>query len=55
VAARAAGATFIDPIAQGWFAGTSAQLFAADGVHPTDAGHGRQAALVAADLLRAGI
>ncbi len=55
VAARAAGATFIDPIAQGWFAGTSARLLAADGVHPTDAGHRREAALIAADLLRAGI
>ncbi|MHA3021509.1 Rv0518 family GDSL lipase [Mycobacterium sp. BMJ-28] len=37
-AARAAGAVFIDPIAEGWFVGRP-DLIAPDGVHPTDAGH----------------
>jgi hypothetical protein len=36
--AGVAGATFIDPIAQSWFVGQP-ELIAADGVHPTDAGH----------------
>jgi lysophospholipase L1-like esterase len=33
-----AGATFIDPIAAGWFVGRP-ELIGKDGVHPTDAGH----------------
>jgi lysophospholipase L1-like esterase len=37
-AARAAGATFVDPLADGWFVGRP-ELIGADGVHPTDAGH----------------
>ena len=37
-AARAAGAIFIDPIAERWFVGRP-DLIASDGVHPTDAGH----------------
>ncbi|AMO61298.1 lysophospholipase L1-like esterase [Mycolicibacterium phlei] len=36
--ARVAGATFIDPIALGWFVGRP-ELIGSDGVHPTDAGH----------------
>jgi len=32
------GATFIDPIATGWFVGRP-DLIGQDGVHPTDAGH----------------
>jgi lysophospholipase L1-like esterase len=36
--ADTAGATFIDPIAAGWFVGQP-QLIGKDGVHPTDAGH----------------
>ncbi|ODQ90579.1 hypothetical protein BHQ18_10545 [Mycolicibacterium flavescens] len=36
--ARLAGATFIDPIALGWFVGKP-ELIGSDGVHPTDAGH----------------
>ncbi|ETB08755.1 hypothetical protein O980_21950 [Mycobacterium avium subsp. paratuberculosis 08-8281] len=35
---RAAGATFIDPIAEHWFVGRP-DLIGADGVHPNDAGH----------------
>jgi lysophospholipase L1-like esterase len=37
-AARAAGATFIDPLAAGWFSEPGA-LIAADGISPTDSGH----------------
>lgn len=33
-----AGATFVDPIAEGWFVGQP-NLIGSDGVHPTDAGH----------------
>lgn len=36
--AGAGGATFVDPIAEGWFVGRP-DLIGADGVHPTDAGH----------------
>ncbi|MDA4088669.1 Rv0518 family GDSL lipase [Mycolicibacterium hassiacum] len=36
--AGVAGATFVDPIAEGWFVGRP-ELIGADGVHPTDAGH----------------
>ncbi|GLZ51822.1 hypothetical protein Acsp07_14390 [Actinomycetospora sp. NBRC 106378] len=40
--ALAAGATYIDPIRENWFAGAdtaSPPLIGSDGVHPTDAGH----------------
>lgn len=37
-AAQAAGAQWIDPIAEGWFF-DDASLIGVDGVHPTDAGH----------------
>lgn len=37
-AALAAGATFVDPIAEGWFVDRP-DLIGPDGVHPTDAGH----------------
>jgi lysophospholipase L1-like esterase len=37
-AAAAAGATFVDPLAEGWFA-EPGDLIADDGVSPTDAGH----------------
>jgi lysophospholipase L1-like esterase len=36
--AQAAGATFVDPVAEQWFAGQPEYL-AQDGIHPTDAGH----------------
>lgn len=36
--ARSAGARFVDPLAERWFVGRP-DLIAADGVHPTDAGH----------------
>ncbi|OBF33624.1 hypothetical protein A5724_18875 [Mycobacterium sp. ACS1612] len=41
-----AGATFIDPIAQGWFVGHP-ELIGKDGVHPTDAGHAYMAEKIA--------
>ena len=44
--AGVAGATFIDPIAQGWFVGRP-ELIGADGVHPTDAGHAYMADKIA--------
>ncbi|MEA3218389.1 MAG: hypothetical protein QOJ19_4545 [Acidimicrobiia bacterium] len=37
-AAQAAGATFVDPLAEGWFA-QQAGLIADDGISPNDAGH----------------
>lgn len=36
--AQAAGAEFVDPLAEHWFVGRP-DLIGADGVHPTDAGH----------------
>ena len=50
-AARTAGATFIDPLAEGWFVGMP-ELIGADGVHPTDAGHAYMADKIA-PLIRA--
>jgi lysophospholipase L1-like esterase len=51
--ARAAGATFFDPLAARWFVDTPT-LIGSDGVHPTDAGHvylaDRIAPLIAAQL-----
>ena len=44
--AGVAGATFIDPIAQGWFVGRP-ELIGQDGVHPTDAGHAYMAEKIA--------
>jgi len=41
-----AGATFVDPIAQRWFAGKP-ELIGKDGVHPTDAGHAYMAEKIA--------
>lgn len=37
-AAAAVGATFVDPLAEGWFF-DDPSLIGGDGVHPTDAGH----------------
>ena len=53
--ARAAGAAFIDPIADRWLVGRP-DLIGADGVHPNDAGHAyladKIAPLIAAQLPR---
>jgi lysophospholipase L1-like esterase len=44
--AGVANATFIDPIALGWFVGRP-ELIGNDGVHPTDAGHAYMAEKIA--------
>jgi lysophospholipase L1-like esterase len=44
--AAAVGAIFIDPLRAGWFAGSWHRLILSDGIHPSDAGHRRIAALV---------
>jgi lysophospholipase L1-like esterase len=53
--ARAAGATWVDPIAERWFVGRP-DLIGNDGVHPNDAGHAyladKIAPLIAAQLPR---
>jgi len=49
--AREAGATFIDPIIDGWFVGRP-DLIGPDGVHPNDAGHAYLAEQIA-PLIRA--
>ena len=49
--ARAVGATFVDPLADGWFVGRP-ELIGADGVHPTDAGQAYMADKIA-PLIRA--
>jgi lysophospholipase L1-like esterase len=49
--ARAAGAMFVDPIAEHWFVGRP-DLIGADGVHPNDAGHVYIADMIA-PLIRA--
>jgi lysophospholipase L1-like esterase len=49
--AREAGATFIDPITEGWFVGRP-DLIGPDGVHPNDAGHAYMADKIA-PLIRA--
>ena len=45
-AAGAAGATFVDPIAERWFVGRP-DLIGPDGVHPNDAGHAYMADKIA--------
>lgn len=44
--AKAIGAVFVDPLAEGWFVGRP-ELIGADGVHPTDAGHAYMAEKIA--------
>jgi lysophospholipase L1-like esterase len=43
-------ALFIDPIAEGWFSGANAALMGSDHESPTDQGHARMAAMIAADI-----
>lgn len=38
-AAAAAEATYVDPLAEGWFTGSARRLIGRDGIHPTDEGH----------------
>jgi lysophospholipase L1-like esterase len=44
--AQAAGATFVDPIAEQWFVGRP-DLIGPDGIHPNDAGHAYMADKIA--------
>jgi lysophospholipase L1-like esterase len=44
-AAAAAGALFVDPLAEEWLLGRP-ELIGADGVHPDDAGHAYLAGLI---------
>ncbi len=37
--AASIGAIFIDPLAEGWFAGGAHRFIGPDAIHPTDAGH----------------
>jgi phospholipase/lecithinase/hemolysin len=53
-AALAAGAQWIDPVADGWF-DRPAGLIGADRVHPTDAGHRLMAERVDAALRTTGL
>ncbi|MGZ4596763.1 MAG: SGNH/GDSL hydrolase family protein [Actinomycetes bacterium] len=53
--AKAAGLPFIDPIRDDWFAFPYSSLIGGDGVNPTNGGHVRMAALLAADLTRLGL
>jgi lysophospholipase L1-like esterase len=48
--ATGVGATFIDPLAEGWFAGSAQRFIGPDGIHPTDAGHTHIAARVLTHL-----
>jgi lysophospholipase L1-like esterase len=50
--AASIGAIFIDPLADGWFAGSRRQLIGPDRLHPTDAGHRFMAGRVLAALAR---
>jgi hypothetical protein len=45
-AARHAGASFVDPIAEDWIAGHVEELIGPDGEHPSAAGHLRLAQLM---------
>lgn len=51
--AASVGAIFIDPLAEGWFAGSSHRFVGSDGIHPTNAGHRNMADRVLADLAAA--
>lgn len=44
--AKAAGAMFVDPLADKWFVGDNGKLVGADGVHLTDQGHINLAGLI---------
>jgi lysophospholipase L1-like esterase len=51
-AATAVGATFVDPLAEGWFTGADPALIGDDRVHPTDDGHAYLARLIAPYIAR---
>ena len=45
-AATETGAAFVDPLADGWFAGEFSSLIGTDGIQPTDDGHRHMADLI---------
>jgi hypothetical protein len=47
--------TFIDPLAENWFASAPSGMIAPDGQHPTDAGHKHLADKLGADPVRLGV
>jgi hypothetical protein len=51
--AQAAGALFLDPLAQNWFGGPG--LMSADGVHPTNVGFASAAHFIETDLTADGV
>jgi len=57
--ALAVGATFVDPLADGWFDNTPPDFIGSDGVHPTNAGHAYMAdkiePYIREGLLKAGV
>ncbi len=52
---RTPNASFVDPLAEKWFADAPAGSIAADGQHPTDVGHRVIAEKLSADLLALGV
>lgn len=52
-AAADAGATFVDPIEEGWFADDPGKYMAPDNIHPSDAGHERIALGIYQNVLQA--
>lgn len=53
VAAESAGASFVDPLSDGWFTGKNASLIGKDQTHPTDAGHKYMAGLLSKPIIAA--
>lgn len=54
-ATEAAGADFIDPMAEDWFGGKNRHWIGTDGIHPTNAGHVYYADRVQADINKLGL
>ena len=52
-AAGAAGATFVDPLAEGWFTGSARRYIGEDRIHPTNAGHEYLARVITPSLREA--
>jgi phospholipase/lecithinase/hemolysin len=52
-AAADAGATFVDPLAEGWFTGEASRYIGTDNIQPTDEGHHYMAGLIVPHLEQA--
>lgn len=52
-AAADAEATFVDPLAEGWFTGDASRYIGTDNIQPTDAGHQYMAGLIVPHLEQA--